>query len=69
MYPRVLANLESVGSMVISLVFELETVFAQKDKAGVAHKTEAECVSLAVKHLRSCIAGTATSPPVTASER
>ena len=63
-YPRVLAILQSVGfDGVISLVFELETVFAQKDNAGVAHKTEAECVSLAVKHLRSCIAGTAASPP------
>ena len=48
---------------VVSLVFELNTVFGQKDKAGVPHKTEEECVRLAVKYLRSCIDGTDASPP------
>ena len=63
-YPRVIKMLEDVGfDGIISLVFELNTVFGQKEAAGVEHLTEEECVPLAVSHLRDCIAGTAPSPP------
>ena len=61
-YPRVIKMLEDVGfDGIISLVFELNTVFGQKEAAGVDHLTEEECVPLAVSHLRDCIAGTAPS--------
>ena len=63
-YPRVMEILSRAGfDGIISLVFELETVFEQKEAAGVAHKSPEECARLAVSYLRKCIAGTAKSPP------